>query len=380
MSKILGGPLTSTCPLASSSFFSLVAPTDGSDFTAEPLQVATSDIVDEASADDHDESESQAKREHPLVTLAGKLRNEGQLRYDSVTALSSSPSLDVSLSWLGEERFNYTTERRNALSSSQQVSHLPSLSVRRSFISSDVLSGTLLLLLSNPRPDRPRRLVYRDVLPWFLDLDLPSSHSTTTFHPLDPTSPYIRFEDDERRDAVRRVRYTPSEPRRGPVVLELEIVVPPASDVAWSVRFDKETLRYEEHPPDAHRGLDVGAATVWEIEDEDDEGDKSSGARRAMRGRVWKTQVGLIEVAVPDFSMPYNVIIFTSTILALFAGSAVNVMTRRFVDVEVPPEVVRAAAGVVEGKGKGKAVKGAVLVAGNGKTNGKAIAIAEEVD
>ncbi|PWN27018.1 hypothetical protein BDZ90DRAFT_252950 [Jaminaea rosea] len=305
MSKIMGEPLRSTCPLASSSFVTLVAPQDGSDFTAEPLQIGA---FIEADA-------------------------QGQLRYDTASFLSTAPDLDVSLQWLSEEKFNYIAERLVLPAPSSLSS--PSLGVRRSFISSSALSGTLQLHLTNPRPDTSRRLIYRDVLPWFLDFSLPTSHSVTTLQPQDPNSPYIRFESDEKRDAVRRVSYTPSAPRRGPAVLELELVVPPASEVTWSVEFDKETLRYEEHPPDAHRGLDVGAATG------------TARPPRPLPGRVWKTQVGLIEVAVPDFSMPYNVIIFTSTIIALFAGSAVNILTRRFTDVEVPPDLVSAAAAVV---------------------------------
>ena len=44
----------------------------------------------------------------------------------------------------------------------------------------------------------------------------------------------------------------------------------------------------------------------------------------------WKT---------PDFSMPYNVIIMSCTLIALIFGSVFNLLTRRFVLVCVDPAV-----------------------------------------
>ena len=43
----------------------------------------------------------------------------------------------------------------------------------------------------------------------------------------------------------------------------------------------------------------------------------------------------LLDIAVPDFSMPYNIILFYSTFVALFFGSLLNDMVRRFYDVVV---------------------------------------------
>ena len=43
----------------------------------------------------------------------------------------------------------------------------------------------------------------------------------------------------------------------------------------------------------------------------------------------------LITLATPDFSMPYNVIIFTSTVAAFIFASVFNLLTRRFVIVRL---------------------------------------------
>lgn len=41
------------------------------------------------------------------------------------------------------------------------------------------------------------------------------------------------------------------------------------------------------------------------------------------------TEVLLVPLTTPDFSMPYNVITFTCTVLALYFGSLLNVLRRR---------------------------------------------------
>ena len=41
------------------------------------------------------------------------------------------------------------------------------------------------------------------------------------------------------------------------------------------------------------------------------------------------TEVLLVPLTTPDFSMPYNVITFTCTVLALYFGSLLNALRRR---------------------------------------------------
>jgi phosphatidylinositol glycan class T len=78
----------------------------------------------------------------------------------------------------------------------------------------------------------------------------------------------------------------------------------------------KSFLRYTEHPPDAQRGWDLPPA-VYGILD-------GSSPRQY-------TAPLLVDPATPDFSMPYNVIIFTCSLVAFLFGSVFNLLTRRFV-------------------------------------------------
>lgn len=80
----------------------------------------------------------------------------------------------------------------------------------------------------------------------------------------------------------------------------------------------KAFLRYTEHPPDAERGWDLPPAVIL-----------VPGAERMY------TPTLLVGLATPDFSMPYNVIIFTCTLVAFMFGSVFNLLTRKFVVVEL---------------------------------------------
>jgi phosphatidylinositol glycan class T len=56
------------------------------------------------------------------------------------------------------------------------------------------------------------------------------------------------------------------------------------------------------------------------------------------RGVYVRTTSLLLPLPTPDFSMPYNVIILTSTVMALGFGSIFNILVRRFAAVhEVAP-------------------------------------------
>ena len=46
----------------------------------------------------------------------------------------------------------------------------------------------------------------------------------------------------------------------------------------------------------------------------------------------------LLPLPTPDFSMPYNVIILTSTVIAMAFGSVFNLLVRRFVTADEVPK------------------------------------------
>ena len=96
------------------------------------------------------------------------------------------------------------------------------------------------------------------------------------------------------------------------------------------LEFENGYLWYTEYPADPSRGFELAGARIVLL--------NPSPARKSDRPEllleslgarlVMHTTTTLISIPTPDFSMPYNVIILTSTLIALFFGSFVNFFVR----------------------------------------------------
>ncbi|GAA95650.1 uncharacterized protein L969DRAFT_44522 [Mixia osmundae IAM 14324] len=116
--------------------------------------------------------------------------------------------------------------------------------------------------------------------------------------------------------ASHALRYVPANVRGRPALIEAKLTLPARSVVRVLLNYEAAYLRYTEYPSDAHRGFDIPAAAVFLPEG------PMTGSRRIYSSSA------LLSMPTPDFSMPYNVIILTSTCIALFFGSIFNLMTR----------------------------------------------------
>lgn len=148
---------------------------------------------------------------------------------------------------------------------------------------------------------------------------------------------------------------TPAQDRQSPLIMDLCFHVPPGvQHVGLKAQFTKGFLGVFEYPPDAHRGFDVAAAWVrwtspvegtgssrqWRAVEADGlhrgDGVESSPLLDRLREDQMKNEVytegNLVTLAPPDFSMPYNVICFTSTVLAVFFGTCLNLLLSRLED------------------------------------------------
>lgn len=342
MTAMFGKPMATACPLAKESFVSLLAPVEetrsgqGQSSLTYEVQPALSMHVKHTHTDDAgkevEDEEDDASTPPPSslsdssLGVTPTLSHEGSLRYLTTSASlpayihpsqAGRPSgLDVSLTWPDEGSYSYS-------SSPPVQDH--TLHVSRSYVSSSLTHSTFSLRIRNDRPDTSRRVVYRETLPWWLLPSLPSATLRVLPLPLstDPSSPFIRFESDftSPEKALLGLHFEPSIPRVRAGVLEMELRVPAGSELRWEMRVGREVIRYEEHNPDAHRGLETGAGTAWEVVDEEEDQDekkKEEGSgregfrRRTLRlteggqRSIFKTEVGLVELAVPDFSMPYS--------------------------------------------------------------------------
>ena len=163
-------------------------------------------------------------------------------------------------------------------------------------------------------------------------------------------------------DLVSKMFYQPAVDRGRPAVLEMALRLPAKSLVKFSISFDKVFLKYTEYPPDANRGFDVGCAVItaqlprqqgqigyggldhlriYQEREASQVQSRFSGTGVSEEAgsdkiRVY-TETLLVSLPTPDFSMPYNVITLTCTVIAMFFGTFFNLMLRDF-DVVVPKE------------------------------------------
>ncbi|KAI9818856.1 MAG: Subunit of the glycosylphosphatidylinositol transamidase complex-like protein [Pycnora praestabilis] len=183
----------------------------------------------------------------------------------------------------------------------------PLLYAERSFTGHGQERGGVQTLLTNPSTTTSVEFVYLESLPWFMK---PYLHTLRA---------HIAGSISQSDNIIKETYYRPALDRQRGTQLEVRIVVPPSSTVTLTYDFEKAILRYTEYPPDANRGFDIAASVIRLIF-------PSSPSPVYLR-----TTSLLLPLPTPDFSMPYNVIILSSTVMALAFGMIFNLLVRRFV-------------------------------------------------
>ncbi|KID77815.1 Gpi16 subunit, GPI transamidase component, partial [Metarhizium brunneum ARSEF 3297] len=182
----------------------------------------------------------------------------------------------------------------------------PLLYAERSFTGHGQEHGGVQAILTNPN-NVEVEFVYLESLPWFMRIYL-HTLSTRISSSAAPTT--------NSSELIKQIHYRPALDRSRGTQLELLMRIPPRCTVFLTYDFEKAILRYTEYPPDANRGFDVAAAVIRTLEPQ------------VMNLRTTSL---LLYLPTPDFSMPYNVIIFTSTAIALAFGGLYNILVRRLV-------------------------------------------------
>jgi len=196
----------------------------------------------------------------------------------------------------------------------------PLLYAERSFTGHGQERGGVQTILRNPSSDTEVEFIYMESLPWFMRIYL---------HTM---SARIQGTKGDDNSVIQEVYYRPGVDRARGSQLEVRMRIPPASTVFLTYDFEKSILRYTEYPPDANRGFDVAAAVITILNKDE----PKTGRFAAYNLRTTSL---LCSLPTPDFSMPYNVIIFTSTAIALAFGGMFNIMVRRFVAADEGPEL-----------------------------------------
>lgn len=106
------------------------------------------------------------------------------------------------------------------------------------------------------------------------------------------------------------------------------LTLTPNSTTSISFNIEKLFLRWTEYPPDANLGFYIPSSIITAVVPDADE----ESSLVVMKGgygvvRIY-TEKLLLALPTPDFSMPYNVICLTCTVVAIAFGSLHNLTTK----------------------------------------------------
>lgn len=191
------------------------------------------------------------------------------------------------------------------------------LHAERTIIGHGQEQGGLRVTFRNPSTSESVDFIYFESLPWFMRPYLHTLQATVVGN--DGISRQLAVSE-----IIKGIYYRPAVDRERGTQLELVLSVPADSTVTLIYDIEKSILRYTEYPPDANRGFNVAPAVIRILNQKD-------------QPSVYLRTTGLLlSLPTPDFSMPYNVIILTSTVMALGFGSIFNLLVRRFVLADEP--------------------------------------------
>lgn len=199
----------------------------------------------------------------------------------------------------------------------------PPLTALRFLLSVGQERGQIVTKLTNNHWSELQVVLLENV-PWFVPIYLHTLRVTTNKGvTIQPTS----------------IVYRPGKQRERPYELEVAIRLPSRSTVTVSIDFDYIFLKWQEYPPDANHGHYIGAATISTMlpvarnyTSVPVDGSLFADSFNATRSGYFlqiHTEALLLTLPTPDFSMPYNVICLTCTVVALAFGPIHSITTKK---------------------------------------------------
>uniref|UniRef100_A0A8D2C212 Phosphatidylinositol glycan anchor biosynthesis class T n=2 Tax=Sus scrofa TaxID=9823 RepID=A0A8D2C212_PIG len=203
---------------------------------------------------------------------------------------------------------------------------VPFLHAQRYVSGYGLQNGELSTLLYNTHPYRAFPVLLLDTVPWYLRLYV---HTLT-----------ITSKGKENKPSY--IHYQPARDRLQPHLLEMLIQLPANSVTKVSIHFERALLKWTEYTPDPNHGFYVSPSVLSALVpsvvaakpvDWDESPlfntlfPVSDGSSHFVR---LYTEPLLVNLPTPDFSMPYNVICLTCTVVAVCYGSFYNLLTRTF--------------------------------------------------
>uniref|UniRef100_A0A3Q3WKP3 Uncharacterized protein n=1 Tax=Mola mola TaxID=94237 RepID=A0A3Q3WKP3_MOLML len=203
--------------------------------------------------------------------------------------------------------------------------------------------GEIHTVMYNNHPYRSFPVMLLELVPWYLRLYI---------HTLTVTS-------KGKENTPSYIHYQPSKDRVRPHLLEMLVQLPPNSVTEVTMQFERALLKWTEYTPDPNHGFYVGSSVISSLVPSIVAMDTNITLEQPLFSsffpckeessffvRVY-TEPLLVNLPTPDFSMPYNVICLTCTVVAVGYGSLYNLLTRSFQIEEPSPGLAKRIANII---------------------------------
>ncbi|XP_053429406.1 GPI transamidase component PIG-T isoform X1 [Nycticebus coucang] len=203
---------------------------------------------------------------------------------------------------------------------------VPFLHAQRYVSGYGLQKGELSTLLYNTHPYRAFPVLLLDTVPWYLRLYV---HTLT-----------ITSKGKENKPSY--IHYQPAQDRLQPHLLEMLIQLPANSVTKVSIQFERALLKWTEYTPDPNHGFYVSSSVLSALVPSVVAAKPVNWEESPLFNTLFPVSDGssyfvrlyteplLVNLPTPDFSMPYNVICLTCTVVAVCYGSFYNLLTRTF--------------------------------------------------
>ncbi|XP_043532930.1 GPI transamidase component PIG-T [Chiloscyllium plagiosum] len=242
---------------------------------------------------------------------------------------TSSHSLNIALKWKLSKQF--------------AIPEVPVFKAERYVSGFGLQTGKINTLVYNNHPYRAFPVLLMEIVPWYLRLYI---HTLT-----------ITTKGKENKPSY--IHYQPARDRECPHLLEMLIQLPAKSVTKIGIEFERALLKWTEYPPDPNHGFYVGSSVLSALVPSRINMEMNTTKLTPLFTRLFTsidasvyfvrlyTEALLVNLPTPDFSMPYNVICLTCTVVAVGYGSFYNLLTRTFQIVEPSGGVAKKIANVI---------------------------------
>ncbi|XP_062897631.1 GPI transamidase component PIG-T isoform X1 [Mobula hypostoma] len=241
----------------------------------------------------------------------------------------SSHSLNIVLKWKPSKQF--------------VAPEVPVFHAERYVSGFGLWTGKINTLIYNNHPYRSFPVLLMEVVPWYLRLYV---HTLT-----------INTKGRENKPSY--IHYQPAKDRECPHLLEMLIQLPANSVTKIGIEFERALLKWTEYPPDPNHGFYVGSSVLSALVPSSVTMEANNTKPMPLFNKLFPlidpsvyfvrlyTEALLVNLPTPDFSMPYNVICLTCTVVAVGYGSFYNLLTRTFQIAEPAGGVAKKIANVI---------------------------------